>query len=68
VREQACTLVPTSCTAMIRIKSSWYLQDWIRMRRDGQICLLAERSDCRLREIALFATRSDSHNPVVSVT
>src|SRR5262249_53990424 len=67
VREHACTLVRTSCTAMIRIKSSWYLQDWIRMRRNGQVCL-PERSDHRLRETALSPTRSESYNPAVSVT
>ena len=67
VREYAGTLVRTSCTAMIRIKSSWYLQDWIRMRRNGQVCLL-ERSDCRLHKTALSPTRSECHNPAVSVT
>jgi len=68
VREHACTLVRTSSTSMIRIKSSWYLQDWIQMRRDGQFCLLAELSDCRLRETAFSTTRSENHNPAVSLT
>jgi len=52
---------------MIRIKPSCYLQDWIRVSWHGQVCLLEEQSDCRLRETALSETRPVNHNPAAVI-